>query len=82
MQACGGRVDDPELVDLRIPLDFQLHGSDTFRSFDPSTAAYTWTIGEYYFVFSPVLVCRQPVKTVGLGDAISATGLMYSQFLP
>lgn len=30
------------------------------------------------FYLTPVLVCRDPVKTVGLGDAISASGLFYS----
>jgi hypothetical protein len=28
----------------------------------------------------PVLVCKKPVRTVGLGDTISATGLKYSAF--
>uniref|UniRef100_A0A6B2L6Q5 ADP-dependent glucokinase n=1 Tax=Arcella intermedia TaxID=1963864 RepID=A0A6B2L6Q5_9EUKA len=31
------------------------------------------------FYLSPVLVCKSPKKTVGLGDAISATGLLYHQ---
>ena len=32
------------------------------------------------FFFTPVLVCKKPTKTVGLGDAISSTGLIYSSF--
>ncbi len=32
------------------------------------------------FYFTPVLVCKKPIKTVGLGDAISSTGLIYSSF--
>ncbi len=28
----------------------------------------------------PVLVCKRPLKTVGLGDAISASGLLYNVF--
>jgi len=35
-------------------------------------------IGEYMLHISPVLVCKQPLKTVGLGDSISATGLLYT----
>jgi len=31
------------------------------------------------FAIAPVLVCKQPKKTVGLGDAISAAGLFYHQ---
>jgi len=30
------------------------------------------------FWIAPVLVCKRPKKTVGLGDAISSTGLAYS----
>ena len=33
------------------------------------------------FVLSPVLVCKVPTKTVGLGDSISAAGLERSVFL-
>jgi ADP-dependent glucokinase len=32
------------------------------------------------FYITPVLVCKMPLKTVGLGDAISSTGLFYSLF--
>ncbi|KAK7480016.1 hypothetical protein BaRGS_00028749 [Batillaria attramentaria] len=81
MQACDIRVLDPDYVDLKIPLEFQLFSGDRQRTFDPQNPAYLWTIDEFHFVFSPVLVCKHPVKTVGLGDAISATGLMFSQFV-
>lgn len=33
-----------------------------------------------YYYITPVLVCRKPLKTVGLGDAISSTSLFYSIF--
>jgi hypothetical protein len=29
---------------------------------------------------APVMVCKKPVGTVGLGDAISSMGLMYSKY--
>lgn len=32
------------------------------------------------FYYSPVLVCKTPKKTVGLGDAISSVGLVASKF--
>ncbi|KAL8581110.1 hypothetical protein ACOMHN_033558 [Nucella lapillus] len=82
LQACGIPSLDSELADLRIPLQFQLFSGDQQRYFDASRPVYSWSIGEFDFVFSPVLVCKQPVKTVGLGDAISATGLMFSKFTP
>lgn len=80
LQACDVEDSDPDLVDLKIPLEFQLHSGDTQRKFDATSPAYSWTLGDFHFVFSPVLVCKHPEKTVGLGDAISATGLMFSQF--
>lgn len=80
LQACDIDDSDPDLLDLKIPLEFQLHSGDVWRKFDAKNPAYSWTLGEIHFVFSPVLVCKHPVKTVGLGDAISATGLMFSQF--
>jgi len=32
------------------------------------------------FWIAPVMVCKNPVMTVGLGDAISTMGLMYHTF--
>lgn len=34
--------------------------------------------GAFSFHLAPVFECRKPLKTVGLGDAISAVGLLYS----
>ncbi|XP_076443338.1 ADP-dependent glucokinase-like [Babylonia areolata] len=82
LQACDIQDFHPDSVDLRIPLEFQLHSGDQRRQFDAAHPAYSWSIGEFDFVFSPVLVCKNPIKTVGLGDAISATGLMFSQYSP
>lgn len=81
MQACDIQELDPHVVDLKIPLEFKLHAGDKLRKFDPRNPTYSWSLEEFNFVFSPVLVCKEPVKTVGLGDAISATGLMFSQFV-
>ena len=39
-----------------------------------------WERGGVEYALALVLVCRAPVKTVGLGDAISSMGLLYSQF--
>ncbi|ESO88231.1 hypothetical protein LOTGIDRAFT_126443, partial [Lottia gigantea] len=80
LQACNVKTLSPDLVDLRIPLKYQLYTGDIYREFNASQPVNSWILDGFQFVFSPVLVCKQPVKTVGLGDAISATGLMYSQF--
>lgn len=77
-QAC----DDPDLIseklELRVPRTFKLYTGDTERELNPSEPVMTWARGGFSYVFSPVLVCKKPVKTVGLGDAISATGLLFS----
>lgn len=39
-----------------------------------------WSRNGIHYYLSPVLVCNNPAKTVGLGDAISALGLVYSEF--
>ncbi|XP_059174088.1 ADP-dependent glucokinase-like [Physella acuta] len=80
LQACNIPKLSEELVRLQIPLKFKLYTGDVEREFDPLNPVISWETSGYHFVFSPVLVCKHPVKTVGLGDAISATGLMFSQF--
>lgn len=79
-QACDVGNLSPEEVDLRIPENFKLFSGDIDRQFDQENPVLSWDREGLHFVFSPVLVCHEPKKTVGLGDAISATGLMYSQF--
>lgn len=34
--------------------------------------------GSIKFQMTPVLVCKNPKRTVGLGDSISSVGLVYS----
>ncbi len=36
--------------------------------------------GNLRFLYTPVLVCKKPTKTVGLGDAISSNGLLYAMY--
>ena len=37
-----------------------------------------WKHGEMTYSLAPVLVAKHPVNTVGLGDSISSSGLLYS----
>ncbi|KAK6179202.1 hypothetical protein SNE40_011617 [Patella caerulea] len=80
LQACDVTQLDPNIIDLHIPLKYNLFSGDIERSFNSSHPLHRWKLNGHEFVFSPVLVCKKPLKTVGLGDAISATGLMYSKF--
>ena len=40
----------------------------------------SWMRNEIVFIYTPVLVCKLPLHTVGLEDAISASALLYSQY--
>ncbi|KAJ8249259.1 hypothetical protein GJAV_G00232890 [Gymnothorax javanicus] len=82
-QACGLESIDPSKVTLRAPRDFHSSHSEPRQSFslDPATPVTVYRRGNVTFYMTPVLVCKQPLRTVGLGDAISAEGLLYSEML-
>ena len=80
LQACDTQILTEDIVDIKIPEKFKLFSDEEVKDFNPETPVIERHRDGYFFVFSPVLVCKHPVKTVGLGDAISATGLMYSKF--
>ncbi|KAG7268673.1 hypothetical protein CRUP_010884 [Coryphaenoides rupestris] len=86
-QACGVQAVDPATVQLRAPTQFR--GShdgddddDPLLTLDPTHPITVWRRSNVTFHLSPVLVCKQPLRTVGLGDAISAEGLVYSELMP
>ncbi|KAJ7998324.1 hypothetical protein DPEC_G00221510 [Dallia pectoralis] len=83
-QACGLRTIDASKVVLRAPLEFHSSHSEPREklSLDPARPVAVWRRHNVTFHLAPVLVCKQPLRTVGLGDAISAEGLMYSEIRP
>ena len=85
LQACDMETFHSTRFDLRIPMNFTLSHSDSDLSasevrFAPERPTVSWVREGWEYFMSPVLVCKEPLKTVGLGDAISAMGLMYSEF--
>ncbi|XP_061679308.1 ADP-dependent glucokinase isoform X2 [Syngnathoides biaculeatus] len=80
-QACGTRAVDAAKVELKAPLRFHSSHSESGAalSLDPAAPVTVWRRGNVTFHMTPVLVCKQPLRTVGLGDAISAEGLVYSE---
>lgn len=80
-QACGLPSVDVSKVELKAPLEF--HSSHTEPreklSLNPEEPVTVWRRGNVIFHLTAVLVCKQPLRTVGLGDAISAEGLVYSE---
>jgi ADP-dependent glucokinase len=79
--ACNSQDLDPAKMVLKMPLAFKLFSDDPERSFDPMNPVSSFNHNGIDFALSPVLVCKEPIKTVGLGDSISATGLLYSTFI-
>uniref|UniRef100_A0A8C5QJ97 ADP dependent glucokinase n=1 Tax=Leptobrachium leishanense TaxID=445787 RepID=A0A8C5QJ97_9ANUR len=82
-QACASEVIDPAMMMLKSPLEFSTSRAEqgiTVRVTAKEPVA-VWSKGGVTFYFTPVLICKQPVRTVGLGDAISAEGLIFSELL-
>lgn len=85
LQACDLKHFDPTKFELRVPLTFPLSVSDKHLSqrvvhITPESPVASWQRDGVEYVLTPVLVCKTPLKTVGLGDAISAMGLLHSEF--
>ncbi|KAM9124730.1 ADP-dependent glucokinase isoform 3-T3 [Pangshura tecta] len=83
-QACATETIDADRVFLKAPLEFvtsQIEAPSKI-SLNPSDPVAQWHKEGISFHFTPVLVCKDPIRTVGLGDAISAEGLLYSELYP
>lgn len=85
LQACTAEIFDDKLFEIRIASHFYLsHGDPEFSKqiveLSPSSPIVQWQRGGVRYYLTPVLVCKQPLRTVGLGDAISSTALMYSRY--
>ncbi|XP_048337697.1 ADP-dependent glucokinase isoform X2 [Sphaerodactylus townsendi] len=80
-QACGTETIDASRVFLKAPREFATSqtGESFTVSFNPSEPVSEWHKDGISFHYTPVLVCKDPLRTVGLGDAISAEGLLYSE---
>ncbi|XP_059801847.1 ADP-dependent glucokinase isoform X5 [Hypanus sabinus] len=83
-QACGTGAIDPTKVVLKFPMQFVLSNIDKSLKTKKMTLSPTDPVGMWHrenitFFITPVLVCIDPIRTVGLGDSISAEGLLYSE---
>lgn len=85
LQACDADEFTPGKFEFRVSLNFSLSSTDpklskSVEHITPNTPMASWLRRGVVYSLSPVLVCKNPLKTVGLGDAISALGLLYSEF--
>lgn len=93
-QACGFDFDDlsnevalEDFVEMKIPYEvdenknifLKMDQENTFK-FNASEPVIQFQRGNIQFYFTPTLVCKKPLKTVGLGDAISSNGILYTEF--
>ncbi|XP_078388576.1 ADP-dependent glucokinase isoform X3 [Cetorhinus maximus] len=83
-QACGTDTIDPTKVVLNSPMEFVLSQTDKLlknkkMTLSPTNPVRVWQRENISFFITPVLICVNPVRTVGLGDTISAEGLLYSE---
>jgi ADP-dependent glucokinase len=56
---------------------FRTEAGGEERMFTPDDPVVMWTTDRYQCAMAPVPVCKDPVKTTGLGDNITGTGLAY-----
>ncbi|CAJ0955934.1 unnamed protein product, partial [Mesorhabditis belari] len=79
---CGGeKAEAQDLLESRTSQSFLLDSSlQKNYHFDPHHPITSWLHDDSLFLFTPVLVCKYPRKTVGVDDTISSTALLYSQF--
>lgn len=81
-QACGRAHVHAQESELLAPLTFNISSQSHALTLDPDRPITVWEHGHVTLHLSPVLVCKRPIRTVGLGDAISANGLLFSEILP
>ena len=62
--------------------NLNMNSNNDYLKFNSSNPVLEFNRGNVRFTFTPVLVCKKPSKTVGLGDAISSNGLLYAIFDP
>jgi len=77
-QACDSERIKADSVDVLMPPSFLVSTDHGPQRFVTEHGTAQWRHKGISFYLAPVLVCRAPTKTVGLGDIISATGLLYS----
>lgn len=85
-RACDVAQPEPGLAELRLPRLFRLtsqkNADGAPTTFVPAQGVLEWSQQGVQIVMAPVLVCRRPIRTVGLGDSVSAAGLIFSEAIP
>lgn len=88
-QSCGDTSVQVKNVDLHLgktiilsaggtPSHASLH--ENVRQLDYSNPVLSWKLANVNYYLTPILVCKSPIKTVGLGDQISSAGLLHAGY--
>jgi ADP-dependent glucokinase len=69
---------DPERVEILLARELLLSKKqDLTVSIDPESPVVAWREADYQCRLVPMLACKKPDHTAGLGDNISGTGMAY-----
>jgi ADP-dependent glucokinase len=85
-QACDFDFDADETKDFHSKIHYRIQtrifqiGKNESIEVNSTNPVMHFKRKNINFFLTPVLVCKKPIKTVGLGDAISSYGLLYSSF--
>eukprot|EP01112_Ceratiomyxa_fruticulosa_P018523 TRINITY_DN5932_c0_g1_i4.p1 TRINITY_DN5932_c0_g1~~TRINITY_DN5932_c0_g1_i4.p1 ORF type:complete len:501 (+),score=67.22 TRINITY_DN5932_c0_g1_i4:216-1718(+) len=83
--ACSKQACSFNDIELLLPLGdvelSKLNGGKMQINLSSKNAVTQWVDDKWEYSLAPVLVCKKPGKTVGLGDAISSVALMYQQMI-
>ncbi|KRZ24546.1 putative ADP-dependent glucokinase, partial [Trichinella pseudospiralis] len=81
--ACGQKKSGGDLDSLELRVS-EVHlvdkSTDRKYRFNAHNPIASWMREEVLFIYTPVLLCKHPAKTVGVAQAVDANALMYSQF--
>ena len=77
-RACNTSMPTTDQVESQFGASFPVSSSGDIVEIPKGQPWTQWTKDGIEFFLAPVWICKKPVSTVGLGDAISASGLAYS----
>eukprot|EP00743_Colponemidia_sp_Colp-15_P002790 GILK01003019.1.p1 GENE.GILK01003019.1~~GILK01003019.1.p1 ORF type:complete len:483 (+),score=90.59 GILK01003019.1:40-1449(+) len=79
--AAGSYIATAQACDVENSVEkLQAADIDLLLPWNTTSTVKVWIEDDLEFSLAPVVVCKVPLKTVGLGDAISATGLLYHTY--
>lgn len=78
MRPAGEMEVDPERVELLLARQILVSKHQSLKvDIDPFAPVVTWQEADFQCHLVPMLACKQPDHTAGLGDNISGTGMAY-----